>query len=178
MAINLDNITIDRIGWKDDPDTSTPLDSGNLKEMENNSEAGINTLKSNVQIALTELESKTTELESKTKELNTEIDNLKNYSKEEQVIGTWIDGKTLYRKVYSQSNRATINLTKLNYDYIHIVNSTLKVSNYIRNPYYTSSTDYFRVLITSAKILMAESSAESSSVSNWTTILEYTKTTD
>ena len=55
MAINLDNITIDRIGWKDDPDTSTPLDSGNLKEMENNAESGINELKKNVQTAFTDL---------------------------------------------------------------------------------------------------------------------------
>lgn len=58
MAINLDNITIDRIGWKDDPDTSTPLDSGNLKAMENNAEDGINKLKSNVQTAVTEIETK------------------------------------------------------------------------------------------------------------------------
>lgn len=55
MAINLDNITINRIGWKDDPDTSTPLDSGNLKEMENNAESGINELKTNVQTAFTDL---------------------------------------------------------------------------------------------------------------------------
>lgn len=55
MAINLDNITINRIGWKDDPDTSTPLDSGNLKEMENNAESGINELKTNVQTAFADL---------------------------------------------------------------------------------------------------------------------------
>lgn len=55
MAINLDNIIINRIGWKDDPDTSTPLDSGNLKEMENNAERGINELKTNVQTAFTDL---------------------------------------------------------------------------------------------------------------------------
>lgn len=55
MAINLDNIIINRIGWKDDPDTSTPLDSGNLKEMENNAESGINELKTNVQTAFTDL---------------------------------------------------------------------------------------------------------------------------
>lgn len=55
MAINLDNITINRIGWKDDPDTSTPLDSGNLKEMENNAENGINELKTNVQTAFADL---------------------------------------------------------------------------------------------------------------------------
>ena len=110
--------------------------------------------------------------------INTKLTNLGNYSTEEKVIGIWIDGKPVYRKVYSQSNIANINLTDLNYDYIHIVNSTLTVSDYRRNPYYTSSTDYFRVLINNGKKLIAESSAVSSSISNWTTILEYTKTTD
>ena len=31
-------VALDRIGWKDEPDESTPLDSGNLKKMEDNFE--------------------------------------------------------------------------------------------------------------------------------------------
>lgn len=120
MAINLDNITIDRIGWKDDPDTSTSLDSGNLKEMENNSEAGINTLKSNVQIALTELE-------SKTNELNTEIDNLKNYSTEEVKTGeTWIDGKPIYRKTLTYTNKEIGDTTSI----AHNIPNIDKITDY------------------------------------------------
>lgn len=35
-------ITLNRIGWEDAPSEQTPIDSGNLKQMENNSEDGIN----------------------------------------------------------------------------------------------------------------------------------------
>lgn len=37
-------IEINRIGWEDAPSEQTPIDSGNLKQMENNSEDGINAL--------------------------------------------------------------------------------------------------------------------------------------
>ena len=35
-------ITLNRIGWEDAPSEQTPLDSGNLKQMEQNTEDGIN----------------------------------------------------------------------------------------------------------------------------------------
>lgn len=37
-------ITLNRIGWEDAPSEQTPIDSGNLKQMENNAEDGINDL--------------------------------------------------------------------------------------------------------------------------------------
>ena len=33
---------MNRIGWKDEPSTDTPIDSGNLKQMEDNAEDAIN----------------------------------------------------------------------------------------------------------------------------------------
>lgn len=35
---------MNRIGWKDEPSTDTPIDSGNLKQMEDNAEDAINEL--------------------------------------------------------------------------------------------------------------------------------------
>lgn len=35
-------ITLNRIGWEDAPSEQTPIDSGNLKQMENNTENAIN----------------------------------------------------------------------------------------------------------------------------------------
>lgn len=35
-------IELDRIGWEDAPSEQTPIDSGNLKQMENNAEKAIN----------------------------------------------------------------------------------------------------------------------------------------
>lgn len=88
----------------------------------------------------------------------------------------WIDNKPIYRKVYSVSSKSDIDLSTLNYDYINIVSTRMVVSGYVRNPYYTSSTDYFRTLISNTKKLIIETNQ--STISNWTTILEYTKTTD
>ena len=59
---------------------------------------------------------------------------------------------------------------------IDIASTMLEASNYRRNPYYSGSSDYFRVLINPAKKLIIESNL--SSFTRWTTTLEYTKTTD
>lgn len=88
----------------------------------------------------------------------------------------WIDNKPIYRKVYSVSSKSNIDLSTLDYDYINIVSTIMVVSGYVRNPYYSTNSDYFRTLITNAKKLVIETNV--SSISNWTTILEYTKTTD
>lgn len=42
------SIVLDRIGWEDEPSTNTPIDSGNLKKMEDNAEKGINELEKNL----------------------------------------------------------------------------------------------------------------------------------
>lgn len=104
--------------------------------------------------------------------------NITTYSTTETRIGTWIDGKPLYRRVYSQSGVSTISLNDLSYDYINIVSSMLTISGYRRNPYYTSNSDYFRVLISGSKQLLAETSGSAQDISNWSTVIEYTKTTD
>ena len=35
-------VELERIGWEDEPSEETPIDSGNLKQMENNTENAIN----------------------------------------------------------------------------------------------------------------------------------------
>ena len=186
MAINLDNITIDRIGWKDDPDTSTPLDSGNLKEMENNSEAGINILKSNVQIALTELETKTNKLNTEINNLNTEIDNLKKYSTEEVKTGeTWIDGKPIYRKVITGTlTNAGINviadLSSLNFKTIIKIDLISNNTDPISSQYYESATDKLRchIMPSNKSLRISVGSSYPTLPLDYIITLEYTKTTD
>lgn len=46
------------------------------------------------------------------------------YSTTEKRVGTWIDGKPLYRKTYTQSNSNAINLTTLSVDKLFIVGET------------------------------------------------------
>ncbi len=55
------------------------------------------------------------------------------YSLDETVIGTWIDGKPLYRKVFvlnNYQNRQSINIANLNYDYVQVY-SRVKLPNNI-----------------------------------------------
>lgn len=113
-------------------------------------------------------------------EIDGDLSNLETYSTSEKKIGTWIDGKPLYRKVISQSSKNDVNLSGLNYNYLAIVYTIITIAStphpYIRNPYYTSGTDYFRTLLTPVGNLIIETSH--SSITNWTTVIEYTKTTD
>lgn len=62
---------MEKINFNDLPNTDTPINSSNLNQLQTNVENEINVL-------------------------NNKFD----YSTTEQIIGTWIDGKTLYRKVY------------------------------------------------------------------------------
>ena len=108
-----------------------------------------------------------------------EIEKRNYYSTEEIQIGWFIkDGikKPYYRKRFDVTSKVDVDLSSLNYDFIDIVSTMLEVSNYRRNPYYSSSSDYFRVLINPAKKLIIESNVPS--FTRWTTTLEYTKTTD
>ena len=101
------------------------------------------------------------------------------YSTEEVQIGWFIkDGikKPYYRKRFDVTSKVDVDLSSLNYDFIDIASTMLEASNYRRNPYYSGSSDYFRVLINPAKKLIIESNLPS--FTRWTTTLEYTKKTD
>lgn len=89
------------------------------------------------------------------RELNEKINNidvLEEYSTEEKVIGKWLDGETLYEKTFIATSK-TIDLSGLNYDTLLITYFGMYVSNYIMTPYYTSSSDYLKILVTDQKQL-------------------------
>ena len=107
-----------------------------------------------------------------------DIESQSEYSTNEKVIGKWIDGKPLYRKVYTQASKNNIDLSSLNFDFIeleytHIIVGT--ASTYIRTPYFRNNTDYFDVVLTNTSLSIETNNA---SVRNWTVIIKYTKTTD
>lgn len=113
----------------------------------------------------------------------TKINNLGNFSSNETVIGQWVDGKPLYRRVFSQTTKTNIDLSSLDYEFITILDSSLEIAdvdpqtkNYVRNPYYTSASDYFDVLINPSEQLTIETSH--ATIAKWITIILYTKTSD
>lgn len=112
------------------------------------------------------------------------LDKMSNYSTDEQVIGTWIDGKPLYRKVI-QGNTTTIN------EWTNIGNIGASISSVIRSsafldvaggwfcpaPYVEGNS--------SISIIVRKNGIVSSYITNNTfanrpilVIVEYTKTTD
>ena len=85
--------------WENLPSENTPINASNLNKMEN----GIynNSIKADQVGDLTQLQ--TTEksnLVGAINENNSQITNLNTYSTTEQIIGTWIDNKPIYRKCF------------------------------------------------------------------------------
>ena len=101
------------------------------------------------------------------------------YSTEEQVIGTWIDGKPLYRKVIVDTTKSEIDLSSINIDYINLSKSVFEIYGITVNNY-TNGNDYaYTTYNSNTKILDTVTGGNIVSVSlKIIYILEYTKTTD
>ena len=107
-----------------------------------------------------------------------------NYSTEEVRIGTWIDGKPLYRKVFDITNPADSNT---NYGDVSDLNISTLVHLYgyyskdttgkFNIPFYDSDSNYCVMFVNSGNKLRGRF-GESSRILEAKVILEYTKTTD
>ena len=116
-------------------------------------------------------------------------DKLSTYSTNEIRIGTWINGKPLYRKVYtgtkvSGSNK-TIPLRDLNIDYVNfygfITGNQGKTDGAYEFPinYYENSNAFIRANIHRKYMNLTIVSAESPYFNgDYKMVVEYTKTTD
>ncbi len=113
---------------------------------------------------------------------------LSDYSTEEKVIGKWIDGKPIYRKVYKVTNITTnLDLSELNIADIITINGSLKQTDesvtafpylpneqivydkYLKSGYYKSKTKEW---------IWQFGSTATTDFSSGIFIIEYTKTTD
>lgn len=102
---------------------------------------------------------------------------------EEQVIGTWIDGKPIYRKVMSlQSSTAgehLISFSDLNADFITIEDFYIKSGNFVFSyNRYNSATDLIEVFINQGTSNIVINVGNSWANFRAYIIIEYTKTTD
>ena len=133
--------------------------------------------------------------EDEIKRLNdriTELENLNSYSATEKVIGTWIDGKPLYRFNYI-FNKTSIGETEITFSTIGLTdyNNFDKIikmecatigssNNFCAGTYYMNDKDYLGCYIKQDKKSVIIRSGE-----NWPKVpyevrftIEYTKTTD
>ena len=112
----------------------------------------------------------------------------KEYSSDEQIIGKWRDGKTLYQKTFQVTSPSTANsttwvqsLTSINYDYIAIVkgdySDTANMSSPVNNFISTSNFSSCWIGKTDKAIEMLVVGSARLSRTCYITI-EYTKTTD
>ena len=171
-----------RVNWENLPSTKTPVNADNLNKMDEgiaNIDTKINS-KQDKLIAGTGIE---------ITDKNT-INNInENYSTDEQVVGKWIDGKPLYRKVYKSSEFSNkYNILVNNVDNLVDINGMFKRSDYkiyCKIPYRTGeaswNTSFGNINITNTVIetnIIYGSSLSASNFSNIVIIVKYTKTTD
>ena len=118
--------------------------------------------------------------------INTKLTNLGNYSTEEKVIGKWIDGKPLYRKVISCGALPNSTLKLVNHNISNIDNSRIygfavRTSDKREFPLPFSSSininENIQLDLTSTQIQI-RTGVDRSSFNTSYIIVEYTKTTD
>lgn len=109
--------------------------------------------------------------------------NIMNYSTNEQVIGKWIDGKPLYRKVIEITNPQNTNtnyFSTTSLDIKNVVNIKVMVKNSQTGmsvgPYYDSAENYIVMIVSTANYLRGRFGiALINNFVNCYVILEYTK---
>lgn len=125
--------------WENLPSESTPINASNLNKIENgiyDNSVNIETINTNIS------------------NINDELDTITTYSTDEQVIGTWIDGKPLYSRRYSktissgtQNDLLTINRNDYGVIWVNMAFSDSSNSKSIISNYYYQSNDFQRVHI-------------------------------
>ncbi len=109
---------------------------------------------------------------------------LNKYSTNETIIGTWIDGKPLYRKVYSITSPSSTNTNYANLSSLNI-ETTVHLYGYYKNstsgtfgiPFYDSDSNYSVIFINNSNQLRGRF-GNASEITDVKVVIEYTKTTD
>lgn len=114
-------------------------------------------------------------------EINSKLIN--KYSTTEVRIGTWTNGKPLYRKVYSITNPSSSNtnyadLSSLNIETtVHLYGYYKKTTGTFGIPFYDSDSNYSVIFINDSNQLRGRF-GNVSEITDVKVVIEYTKTTD
>jgi hypothetical protein len=103
------------------------------------------------------------------------------YSTEEKIVGTWIDGKPLYQKTVTGSSGTNININlNINNADIVIIKTAgiiLSTGEYIPHGAYTNASNYLSFFISANKTQCGIRSSESYGNATYYVTVQYTKTT-
>lgn len=173
-----------KINFKNLPDTSTPLSAENLNLLQDNIESAIEDVEDTIPTIENSLDSDSTTDAPSVHAVNEKINEINDYSTNEIKVGTWINNKPLYRKVLvisqlAQNTQDSIQHNIPNVDFIYVQNfmAYKPSSNYSRplmfseqpsNCYVQANRTYFEYKLYSF---------DTSDTMGYA-ILEYTKTTD
>ena len=111
--------------------------------------------------------------------INTNLTNATTYSTTEEIVGTWIDGKPIYRKVYeigsmNANTERSINLSDISFDTIISIEGFEKSNQFSYIPIVIYNVNYNWVFVEAQTLKFKVSWA----ATNVYIILEYTKTPD
>ena len=167
--------------WKDYPDTTTPITSDRLNHMEDGIYEAAKSGGGDTIPVGSEFDYDGTEVPDGFEE----VTDTKIYSTDEQRVGTWIDGKPLYRKsfivkgitaVSYTHNLADLNMDMCLFDFSH---SVFKQGVYsLPFGIYGSNTDYNRVFFQDNNAIVFQFSSVYTMSKDLYFTIEYTKTTD
>lgn len=182
-----------KIEFKNLPDTSTPLSAENLNTMQDNIETAIDNVSIDLDTETSTTSTNGIENQAITNYVDNQIQDAKDYTDEkaqevystdEVRIGTWINGKPIYRKIFTN-----VNITSSNTDLINI--SSLGMQNIVKiyGALFTTSSTVFPIPLTDSSsnysVIFATSTAlrgraviGSGTLADCWLALEYTKTTD
>ena len=110
---------------------------------------------------------------------NADLKNMNVYSTEEKIVGTWIDGKPIYRKCYNitlAKGLVTIDAIANIDTYLGCKGSYISSSNNkLSIPWIGANTEYTDVFINTSGNVITTSSLTGT---NCVIVIKYTKTTD
>lgn len=171
-----------KINFKNLPDTSTPLNATNLNQMQDNIETAINTVAGDIPTVVDSLTGSSTTDAPSVHAVNDKFNTIASYSTTETVIGTWID-KPLYRKVIETTALPNTGVNSYSTG-IQNVNKIVRIYGYCSNNLFINGVRpedrdaeigaWFDTNEMKVKI----STGRDRSNLTATVILEYTKTTD
>lgn len=134
---------------------------------------------------ISDLQGAVTTTQSEIDALETKVNSGIVYSTDEQVVGTWIDGRPLYEKtVYfgsgTLSNRASVSFENMNIDKIFVISGTFEdtTEGQLSIPVSIDGTFYVGFYCSRRSILLMFRNEFKDRISNAYAIIQYTKTTD
>lgn len=150
---------MNKITFEDLPSTKSPINANNLNRVQTNVENEIN-------------------------RVETKINNAIIYSTTEKVIGNWINGKPIYRKVVDLGDAPNNTLSTISHG-ISNIESIVNLYGYISDgssylpiPNVVASSGARLQLSANKNAIFLGSSTDRSSFKECYAIIEYTKTTD